>query len=114
MMGIYPASQNIISKGVIYICGRGLEHRPVIHLDLPKIFAEKVTKNDLLNSIVYILTIVKTFMFYPRKIENLIMVMNVENFKLGLTTLDDIQYVVKILLQSNPCCTHKILILNPN
>lgn len=78
-MALYETTSQIITNGLIYICGRDNRERPVIYVDLAKIVRSQPQRDDLLNAIVYVMTIAKTFMFHPGKIENIFVIIDAKN-----------------------------------
>jgi len=73
---------------MIYICGRDLQKRPVLYINAQKLLITKIAKEDILNTVTYILTIIKTFMFHPGKIENFLLIINVCNLNFNKVNLE--------------------------
>ena len=86
-MALYQQTSDIINNGLIYICGRDNQERPVIYADLAKIQRYQPQTNDMLNAVIYVTTIAKTFMFHPGKIESFFVVVDAQN----VNSLDRIQ-----------------------
>jgi len=64
---------------MIYILGRDESWRPVIYIDATKILPGNINKEVILNTLIYVISITKTFMFYPGKIENFLVIIDVKN-----------------------------------
>ena len=67
--------------GMTYLCGRDKKFRPVLYIDIPKILTCQAYKEDVLNALSYLITIASTFMFYPGKIEQITVVVDLIKFE---------------------------------